>query len=122
MRQNDDVLHNYTVAKITCDCDFSIEPIQKEQIRFVDIDQSSNNESDASSSKIEKVYYDASTNEIEMVPLLDASGNPIVEYKYNTRFLLPDGTEITKEEYITKLASNEMAYIACFVGCTYHCG
>ena len=122
MKQDDDFLHNYTVAKITCDCDFSIEPIQKEQIRFVDIDQSPNNVSDASSSKIEKVYYDASTNEIEMVPLLDSSGNPIVEYKYNTRFLLPDGTEITKEEYITKLASNEMAYIACFVGCTYHCG
>ena len=25
MRQDDDLLHNYTVAKITCDCDFDLE-------------------------------------------------------------------------------------------------
>jgi len=34
------------------------------------------------------------------------------------RYLLPDGTQITKEEYA--LAAE--AYIAAFVGCTYHCG
>ena len=24
MKQDDDLLHNYTVAKITCDCDFDL--------------------------------------------------------------------------------------------------
>ena len=43
-------------------------------------------------------------------------------YKYDTRFLLSDGTQITESEYNTKLAANEDVYIACFLGCTYHCG
>ena len=25
MKQDDDLLHNYTVAKITCDCNFDLE-------------------------------------------------------------------------------------------------
>jgi len=25
MKQDDDLLHNYTVAKITCDCDFTLD-------------------------------------------------------------------------------------------------
>ena len=29
---------------------------------------------------------------------------------------------ITEEEYNTKLQANEEVYLACFVGCTYHCG
>ena len=30
--------------------------------------------------------------------------------------------EITETEYTTRLTNNESVYIACFVGCTYHCG
>ena len=41
---------------------------------------------------------------------------------FETRFLLPDATQITETEYNTKLAAGEQVYIACFVGCTYHCG
>jgi hypothetical protein len=53
---------------------------------------------------------------------LDDSGNQQFEYQYDTRFLLPDTTQITKEEYDNKLQLGEEVYIACFVGCTYHCG
>ena len=28
----------------------------------------------------------------------------------------------TEEEYTTRLNNGESVYIACFVGCTYHCG
>jgi len=41
---------------------------------------------------------------------------------FETRFLLPDATQITETEYNTKLAAGEQVYIACFVGCTYNCG
>ena len=44
------------------------------------------------------------------------------EYAYNLRYLLEDGTQITKEDYETKKANTENVYIAAFVGCTYHCG
>ena len=31
-KQNDDILHNYTVAKITCNCDFSLKKKIKQKI------------------------------------------------------------------------------------------
>ena len=43
-------------------------------------------------------------------------------YPYETRFLLPDGTQITEIEYNNKKSLGEIVYLACFVGCTYHCG
>ena len=42
-----------------------------------------------------------------------------MEYKYDTRFLEADGTIIDESVY---LANPSGRYIACFVGCTYHCG
>jgi hypothetical protein len=63
-KQDDDILHNYTVAKITCN------------VNFTDSD---------------------------------------LESKFQVRYLLANGTIITKQEY----DNNENAYIAAFVGCTY---
>jgi len=70
-RQNDDLLHNYTVAKATC------------SVNFTNLEE--------------------------------------LETKFNLRYLQPDGTLITKQEYLSGLASNENVYIAAFIGCTYHC-
>jgi hypothetical protein len=42
--------------------------------------------------------------------------------KYRMRYLLPNGIQITEEEYNTKISNNEEVYKAVFVGCTYHCG
>jgi hypothetical protein len=50
--------------------------------------------------------------------VLDEQGNETTHLKYELRYLLANGTQITKEEYSTR---ND-AYIAAFVGCTYHCG
>jgi alpha-tubulin suppressor-like RCC1 family protein len=80
MMQNDDLLHNYTVAKITMDCNFSNETEYKRKL------------------KVEEVYilqkhyvYDYSLNIMKEEYMLDDSGNTIQiqdtysngELKYN---------------------------------------
>ena len=45
-------------------------------------------------------------------------------YKYDTRFLDANANQLSggETEYNTRLGNGESVYIACFVGCTYHCG
>jgi len=60
-----------------------------------------------------------------MVPEIDAYGNLIMEPAYEMRYLLSDGTEITKEEYknlFLKGSTPPNVYRVAFVSCTYHCG
>lgn len=55
--------------------------------------------------------------------ILDVNGNIQYEYEYETRFLDENANIIEhEEEYLTKRDNGEQVYIACFVGCTYHCG
>lgn len=56
------------------------------------------------------------------VPELDERGAPVVEPPYLTRWLLPDGSEVTREEYAARLARGEPAFRAALVGCAYLCG
>ena len=63
-----------------------------------------------------------SSGNIQFEDDLDSDGNQQQVYPFETRFLLADGTQITETEYTTRLTNNESVYIACFVGCTYHCG
>jgi hypothetical protein len=101
MKQDDDLLHNYTVAKITCDCDFDLTKIVKQKVNtFIDASNEQN------------LVYD-SNGDVELINDLDASGNIQMVYKYDTRFLDSSGN-------IVEEGSHD--YIACFVGCTYHCG
>jgi hypothetical protein len=53
---------------------------------------------------------------------MDDTNNPIMESLYLIRYLKEDSTQITKIEYDSLIASGGTAYIAAFVGCTYHCG
>ena len=53
---------------------------------------------------------------------LDGDGNQQMVYPLKTRFLLPDSTQITESEYNSKSEAGDEVYVACFVGCTYHCG
>ena len=101
---NEGILTNYTVAKITSDCNFSLTKIVKQKIKITN-----NN-----------IYN--SNNQIEYEDDLDSEGNQQMIFPFETRFLQADATQITEEEYNTKLAAEEEVYIACFVGCTYHCG
>ena len=174
-------LMNYTVAKITCDCDFSLTKIPKQKLktrtvtetlqRKVEEDVTESKEKteinfdetlnryvqttvteEVTTKQIVKDTYDLydsegniiGTHEVEREESydvtkieidydengdvqyeddLDENGNQQMVYKYETRFLQADGTQLVDEEdYDTRLANGESVYIACFVGCTYHCG
>jgi hypothetical protein len=104
-KQNDDLLHNYTVAKITADCDFSEIWVTTKKHK-----------------KTREGYLFDENNEPVYENILDAEGNTRTHLKFKIRYLLSDGTQISEEEYTTKALANEEVYIAAFVGCTYHCG
>ena len=99
-------LKNYTVAKITCDCNFSLSKIVKQKLLV-----SNNN----------IVYSDS--GDLQYEDDLDSEGNQQYVYKYETRFLDSQGNLLVDEnDYNDRLTNEEEVYIACFVGCTYHCG
>jgi hypothetical protein len=103
-------LHNYTVAKMTCDCDFSLTKIVKQKLKTIQ------------TSEGQEIVYDTN-GDPEYENILDPDGNVQMVYPYDTRFLQADGTLLVDQtDYETRLANGESVYIACFVGCTYHCG
>ena len=165
MKQSSEFLANYTVAKMTMDCDFQETPRIKYKIKtefktvnyFRNTSDVSTNTSDVSTNTI-----DISTNTIDIstntsdqdfitekkynllddetkqkytleqydehVNVLDENGqiqwedSGETEAPYKVRYLLPDRTQISEEEYNTRALANEEVYKAAFVGCTYHCG
>lgn len=53
---------------------------------------------------------------------LDENGNIQYEYDYERRFLDENANILSgEEEYLSKLNNGDNVYIACLVGCTYHC-
>jgi hypothetical protein len=180
MRQNTNKLLNSTVAKITCDCDFSLTKIVKQKLKvitttetyeenvFEEIEKTNTetkieydetlqryvqkevtttktekeqvydtvdlyNEDgevigthqverkETKTKKVTEIDYDENGN-VQYEDDLDENGNQQMIYPFETRFLLPDGTQITEIEYNNKKSLGEIVYLACFVGCTYHCG
>ena len=184
---NQNTLMNHTVAKITCDCDFSLTKIVKQKLKVIITTETYEENITQDVQKINtetKIKYDETlqkyieeqitTTTIEkeqlydIVNLYDSSGNALLDadgnarthqverkvtktktitnidynangdvtyeddldadgnqqmiYPFETRFLQADATQITEEEYNTKLEAGESVYVACFVGCTYHCG
>jgi hypothetical protein len=123
-RQDDDVLHNYTVAKITMDCDFNPLDIPVQQILR---------------SNVVETYYTAIVDEIEqevdfeypdavertrvtdkLENVLDEHGqlqwedHPTeTEKAYKIRYLDASGQQTDEANAV---------HVAAFVGCTYHCG
>jgi len=108
-KQDDDIFRNYTVAKITCVCDFNLNQINKKKIVTKTIN--------GSNSIIYKENGHVLTENIK-----DNSGNDIYDYRFQTRFVKENGDQITEIEYNEKLKKNEVVYIACLVGCIYYCG
>ena len=153
-KQEDDSLKNYTVAKITMNCNFEpslqyIKRIKTNHISFTVIDNKNN-------------YYNAITNELIYTKPSDNESNQTInvyknkkynltidtadnlisvsqnsldehgdiqwedtdeqEYPYEIRYVDPNGNIITKEQHDNIISNGELAYIAAFVGCTYHCG
>ena len=101
MKQDDDLLHNYTVAKITMDCNFNPQIVPKKIIL-----KDSNGDNILDSNGYVQFVDHASETELQ----------------YKIRYLQSDGTIITESDYNTRLGNGESVYKAAFVGCTYHCG
>ena len=75
------------------------------------------------------ITFDASNNVISVTENILDNNNKIQwedteeqERAYQIRHIDPSGNILTEEEYTSKIAASEEAYIAAFVGCTYHCG
>jgi hypothetical protein len=103
VKQDDDVLHNYSVAKITMDCDFNPRYVPRPTIM-----------KDASGENILDPY-----DQIQWTDEEDASGNIVYEHEYNILYVNNEAQIIPYEEYID---NSNNAYIVAYVGCTYHCG
>ena len=95
MKQSDDNMKNYTVAKITMDCDFTNPLKPKRIIRQNELDTNGN-------------------------MVWDSTGEMVETYK--TRYVKYDGTVISKDTYDEMKANEYDVSICAFVGCTYHCG
>lgn len=77
---------------------------------------------DNSGNNYQNILY-SNNGDIQFEDDLDSSGNQVYEYKFDTRFLDTSANILNDEnDYLTRLNAGENVYIACFVGCTYHCG
>lgn len=98
MKQSDDIQHNYTVAKITMDCDFNPQKIELKKLN--------------DNGEYENVY--------------DDNGNIVFEYQYETKHIKENG-EIIDDigAYYTSLYESiqepEIIHLIAFVGCSYNC-
>jgi hypothetical protein len=101
-KQDECFICNYTVAKITQDCDFNPQLVLRRKALMTD----------------NHVHYDESGHLLEE-SYKDENGQEIYDLEYPIRYVRKDGSILSKEEYD---ASLEDVYIAAFVGCTYHCG
>ena len=127
------ILTNFTVAKITCDCNFSLEKITKQKLKVITTTTDGVTTTTTSPEGITttttsdpitttSIDYDENGN-VQYEDDLDENGNTQQVYKYETRFLDGGGNLLIDEaDYNTRLGNEESVYIACFVGCTYHCG
>lgn len=112
---NEGLLGNYTVAKLTQDCQFSLTRVVKQKLKVIVGTDSDGNTTSS-------IDYDADGN-VLYEDDLDSESNQQMVYPLDTRFLMADGTQLIDEaDYTTRLGNGEEVFIACFVGCTYHCG
>ena len=112
---NEGLLTNYTVAKLTQDCEFTLTKVVKQKLKVIV-------GTDAQGNSTSSIDYDANGN-VLYEDDLDSEGNQQMVYPLDTRFLLADGTQLVDEaDYSARKANGEEVFIACFVGCTYHCG
>ena len=91
-KQDDDILHNYTVAKITMDCDF--DPVTQ-PVQVIKKDEDGENVLDEHG----QIQWEDHPTETEKA--------------YKIRYLDASGVETDEANAVHKAA---------FVGCTYHCG
>jgi hypothetical protein len=147
MKQDDDILRNYTVAKITMNCDFNpqlipVEVIKQEEYTVYstsnitsNIEVYVENTSNISTSNItsnimtSNIEYTIDVPKVMTSNVLDVDGNPVYEYKldessnivydyeYDMKYIKLDGEIVDKEYYL----NNSNVYRMAFCGCSYKC-
>jgi hypothetical protein len=135
MKQESEFLANYTVAKITMNCDFQATPrvkyrikTERKTVNYYRHEESFLKESDYNKLETDTQsdytleQYDENVNILDEHGQLQWEDSGETEAPYKVRYLLPDGTQISEEEYTTRALADERVFIAAFVGCTYHCG
>jgi hypothetical protein len=125
-KQDDDILHNFTVAKITMDCDFTASNVAVQTIKREETGTRIITE-DAWNQLVEYDRYSNVEDEITTYYQIQRGGNVLddngqlqfedktgaTEEPYERRFLTTDGTQTDEANTV---------HTAAFVGCTYHCG
>jgi len=116
MKQDDDILHNYTIAKVTMNCDFNPKYeallILKEELIYT----SNINVSNVTvTSNLENVLD--SNGDLIYVEQRDENSNVIYDYEYEMKYIKLDGSIIQKDMY-----NSNVDYRIAFVGCIYLCG
>ena len=106
-KQDDDLLHNYSVAKATTGADFVKRVIPTQQI---DRDECGG------------YVYDEYGNPA-LIPSFDSkTGLTMTHESKPVRYVDGEGREVTYSEYVVLLRDDKPAFVAQFIGCTYHCG
>jgi hypothetical protein len=103
MKQGEEYIANYTVAKATMSCDFADIYLPQQ----IPLTSTINGQTIYLLDQYSTVKWVSSSN---MEPL------------YQMRYLDSYGFTITKDMYEATLANGGVAYRAAFIGCTYHCG
>jgi hypothetical protein len=125
-KQDDDILHNFTVAKITMDCDFTASNVAVQTIKREETGTRIITE-DAWNQLVEYDRYSNVEDEITTYYQIQRGGNVLddngqlqfedktgaTEEPYERRFLAADGSQTDEANTV---------HTAAFVGCTYHCG
>jgi len=125
-KQDDDILHNFTVAKITMDCDFTASNVAVQTIKREETGTRIITE-DAWNQLVEYDRYSNVEDEITTYYQVQRGGNVLDE---NGQLQFEDKTGATEEPYERRFLTTDgtqtdeanAAHIAAFVGCTYHCG
>lgn len=109
MKQVDDVIRSSTVAKATMPCPFqAIESLSRQRRQIPEIINGHLN-------------LDVNGN-AKMVGASSEEGDPLFENLYEIRYLLLDGTRISREDFVTRIVSGENVIRAVLLGCTFQCG
>jgi len=152
MKQDDDILHNYTVAKITMDCDFNppTQPVQRVkkilgevkywvQTKYMNVTHEEYDTLDETERTIEyidsnpiykKIVKEDSLEEDDDHIELDIRMEMVNDVDENGQMIWEDHPTETEKAYKIRYLDADgvetdeanHVYKAAFVGCTYHCG
>ena len=67
-------------------------------------------------------YRNEEVNDLDDEGQLQWKDTTVIKERYPVRYLLPNGNQISQDEYQTRLTQKKTVYKAAFIGCTYHAG